>query len=105
MSPPLWRRPPEPRNGVYGPGSATDFKVQAGLAAPPAVAHGGDRFPALHPVADLLVELLVVGIEAHVAAVVHDDEEAHAGQPVRVGDAPVVERLHGGAACGLDHDA
>src|SRR4029453_7827340 len=56
-------------------------------------------------IADLLVELLVVRVEAHVAAMVHDNEQAHPGQPVRVRDTAAQKRLPRGAARRLDHAA
>src|SRR5688572_8562373 len=73
----------------------TDLEIQAGMRLPTRVANLRDRLAGLDPVAGFLEQRLVVAIEAHVAAaVVDDDEQAQALQPVGERDAAAVNGPH-----------
>src|SRR6478736_1578497 len=96
----------EPAARVHGFAAAAYLEIQSGPGPAARIARTGDGLSRLHRGADLLEQLLVVAVEAHVAvAMVEDDQQPPPGQPVRVEDPALVDRPHVRAAICSDLDA
>src|SRR5688572_12481902 len=87
-----------PRARIDGLAVEPNLEVQGRPRLPARVADLRDRLAGRDPVAGLLEQRLVVTVEGHVAAaVIDDDEEAEAGEPVGERDATVMDGPHGRA--------
>src|SRR5512139_3049786 len=95
-----------PGRGIQRLPPVTYCKVHADLRRAAARAHHADRLAGLDPLAGLLEQAVVVAVQAHVAvAMVQDEQQPEAAQPLRERDAAAVDRPHlGTGRCG-DQDA
>src|SRR5687768_8635186 len=83
----------EPGTGVNGAPGLADFEVQRGGLAAAGIPDRGDGVAGGDPLPHLLVEPVVVAVQAEVTvAVIDDGQQAQPGEPVRVHHTSVVDR-------------